>query len=182
MSPESPDLKQGSPLRLSDELISLGQNDLRIGTLCENATKGDAEAQCQLGEIFEWGRFGVQEDLYTAKYWYGLAKENGHRAGSEHYDSLVRRYEFLKMRDYVFSDDLLTLAKSDPDIKKICEGARHGDAGAQCQLGEIYEEGRYGIKEDLRLAKYWYRIAKANGDEWAAVHLDALLKTNPWLN
>jgi TPR repeat protein len=43
-------------------------------------------------------------------------------------------------------------------------------------LGEIYEEGGYGLTSDLTEAKRWYETAVKAGEQHSAKHLERVRK------
>jgi uncharacterized protein len=53
------------------------------------------------------------------------------------------------------------------------EGAKGGDVGAMYLLAAMYEHGD-GVDADLRLARYWYGVAAAQGDEAAPAKVKEL--------
>src|SRR5580700_4451358 len=61
-----------------------------------------------------------------------------------------------------------------PLRERLLEGAQHGDAESQFELGKNYETGRIGLPKDLAQAEHWYREAAVQGDPYAEASLGLL--------
>lgn len=113
------------------------------------AVQGDRNAQFSLAHAYETGA-GVAPDMKQAIRWYRRAAEPapvntfadrpGDRApvGARQHGSL-------------------------PPVREW--GIVPGDAGAQFRLGQIYLEGRGGIKQDEKKARKWLSRAAGQGYE-----------------
>jgi TPR repeat protein len=67
--------------RLSHRTSAFAKDDYVVTTkLMPRAERGDANAQAQLGFMYEHGR-GVAQDYVTAVYWYTAAAAQGHPSG-----------------------------------------------------------------------------------------------------
>ncbi len=116
------------------------------------AEQGDAEAQYELGRMYERGR-GVPEDDNEAVSWYRLAAEQGNALAQI---SLGIMYE-----------------NGDGMPKDVTEAVRwyrlaaeQGDALGQTLLGLKYDNGE-GITEDRVSAYMWWNLTVAQGMEGA---------------
>ena len=80
-----------------DEALKLMQRGEYIQALAELkpiANQGDAEAQYQLGQIYERG-LGIVPDDYWAQHWYRQAAEQGHPAAAESLAGMGARLQGL---------------------------------------------------------------------------------------
>ena len=92
------------------------------------AEQGNAEAQSNLGALYDEGD-GVRQDYAEAAKWYRLAAEQGHAAGSDQSRRFVRTRAMAYQQGYA-------------EAVKWCQlAADQGDAGAQYNLGGLYDEG-----------------------------------------
>ena len=116
------------------------------------AEQGDAEAQFNVGNMYDRGE-GVIQDYKTAAKWYALAAEQGHikaqfNVGNMYYKGLGL------IQDYKTAAKWYALA------------AEQGYAAAQSNLGIMYYKGE-GVTKDSVYAHMWANIASYNGDERA---------------
>ena len=123
------------------------------------ATQGDAEAQQNLGRMYEIGR-GVPKDKAQAILWYRKAAEQ---------DNAAAQYR-LGMT-YIYgqkptADDIVV------GLSWFEKAADQGYVDAQQSLGEIYEFGNSGVRRDHAKAVAWFRKAAQQGD---ARSLDRLI-------
>jgi TPR repeat protein len=117
------------------------------------AEQGNAEAQGNLGSMYEEG-WGVAQDYREAVRWYRAAAEQGDKSAQsslglmyekgwgvpQHYTEAVRWYR---------------------------AAAEQGNFLAQFYLGKMYEQG-WGVAQNFVQAHVWYNLAAANGVEAAA--------------
>jgi uncharacterized protein len=54
------------------------------------------------------------------------------------------------------------------EINWLTQLAKSGDSGAQLQLGLAYQNGRYGIRQDVDKGEHWLDTAAQNGNAYAA--------------
>lgn len=125
------------------------------------ALKGDADAQNNLGVMYELGQ-GVTQDYREAMKWYRLAANQGY-AGAQNnlgvmYDK--GRGVALHYREAV---------------KWYRLAAEQGNASAQHNLGVMYDNGR-GVAQDYREAAKWYHLAADQGDPDAQNNLGDMYK------
>ena len=123
------------------------------------ADQGDADAQLNLGYMYEYGR-GVRQDPAEAARWYRLAADQGDAVAQTNLGIL---YEYGRG------------VRQDP-----AEAARwyrlaadQGDAVAQNKLGILYEDG-LGVRQDPAEAARWYQLAAGQGHAFAPSNLDRL--------
>jgi membrane associated rhomboid family serine protease len=128
------------------------------------ADLGDAEAQYDLGDIFEHGE-GVPTDMPTAIAWYTKGAEQGESLAQ---DRLARIYENgsgvpRDMREA---------------IKWYRKAAEQGEILDQYRLGELYSEGR-DVPKNIAEAKVWYQKAADQGFQAASNRLKLLASAHP---
>lgn len=125
------------------------------------ADLGNAEAQYNLGILYEHG-LGIAQDSTEAVKWYRQAAEQGYAAAQL---SLGVLYEIGGgvTQDYAEA------------VKWYRQAAAQGDALAQNNLGWLYETG-HGVTQNSVEAVKWYRQAAAQGNARAQAHLKRLQK------
>ena len=108
------------------------------------AKKGDAEAQYNLGIMYDNG-IEILKDYNEAVYWYRLAAEQGYAEGK------IKIYNLAK--------------KSVPQALNILiNDAENRVTKAQNKLGEVYLEGK-GLPQDYVLAHMWFNLAGSQLNE-----------------
>jgi uncharacterized protein len=112
------------------------------------AEQGDAEAQYNLGVMYEQGQ-GVIQDYGEAVKWYRLAAEQGD-AGSQNNLGVMYAKGRGVPQNYREAVKWYRLA------------AEQGYPRAQSNLGSMYRQGQ-GIKQDFKEALKWYRLAAEQG-------------------
>ena len=114
------------------------------------ADQGNAEAQFNLGFLYENGK-GVAKDNVEAVKWYRKAAEQGDASAQT---NLGFMYENGK-----------GVAKDNVEaVKWYRKAAEGGDAEAQFNLGVMYMLGK-GVKKSAVDAYVWFNFAAAAGDE-----------------
>ncbi|NWF73186.1 MAG: SEL1-like repeat protein [Nitrospirae bacterium] len=53
------------------------------------------------------------------------------------------------------------------DLEQLKMRGAQGNASAQNQLGQLYDQGRRGVPQDYTIAQGWYEKAAAQGNGWA---------------
>lgn len=134
------------------------------GTLHKRAQAKDAEAQVQLGRLYEEGD-GVLRDHKEAVRWYEEAAKLGHREGQYLYAMALIEGRGM-VQDYQAA------------MKWLEAAARAGHPAAEYQLGRMYYRGM-GIPVDKAKAYIWFNLAAARGSEEAARIRDLALKQIP---
>ncbi len=112
------------------------------------ATKGEADAQFQLGARYDDG-VGVIRNESTAAYWYRKAAEQGHAEAQNRLGYCLRYGEGVR-------------ANPAEGAEWFRKSAEQGFALAQYNLGDCYESGD-GVRKSAFRATQWYRKAAAQG-------------------
>lgn len=128
------------------------------------AGAGDRIAAFRLGLYYDI-RGNSDADARRAVYWYQRAAQAG-EIHAEH--NLGVAYAAGKG---VTMDIRQT-------IKWWTRAASQGNADSQYNLGILYAEGEYGIRRNLKLAKYWWGKAARHGDAMAQYNLGTLYVNN----
>lgn len=127
-----------------------------IEPLRQSALAGSAEAQFELGLIFEYGR-GVEQDDAQAAYWYKQS------ADQDFPDSLYRLA--------VFSDNGWGQpVNKERAFKLYKSAAEKGHTLAQHDVAMMYYQGS-GVRQDVVQAYKWLKIAELNGSPLMQKHL-----------
>ena len=114
------------------------------------ADQGHADAQYNLGLMYDYGR-GVVEDDAEAVRWFRLAADQGHA--------------YAQLSLGVMYADGRGVPEDDAEaVRWLRLAADQGLAGAQHRLGLMYANGR-GVLQDNVTAHMWFNIAGANGAE-----------------
>ena len=119
-------------------------------TIQERAEAGDADAQAQLGHLYEIGD-GVPQDFAGAAKWYRKAAEQGN-AEAQLYLGCSYAIGRGVPKD------------STEHLKWIRKAAQQGFADAQVQLGLLYEIGQ-GVPKDFAEAYMWMNLAATGGNK-----------------
>jgi len=112
------------------------------------AEQGNAQAQYNLGDLYDHGR-GVPQDYAQAAFWYRKAAEQGNAASQFMLGDLYRQGQGVP-QDY--SQAAFWYRKS----------AEQGFAPAQYNLGLLYDKGQY-VPQDYAQAALWYSKAAEQG-------------------
>jgi len=135
------------------------QTELEI--LINAAEQGDAEAQEQLGQMYENGK-NVDQDESKAVRWYLKAAENGQKEAQANLGLMCvegRGIEQDHKRAY----------------KWFLKAAKQGHIGSQANLGVLYFHG-HGVEENNYTACIWISMAASQDDEVAEIYIDKLRK------
>ena len=131
-------------------------NPFRVPSLRTDAEQGDADAQFNLGVMYDSGR-GVLKDQAEAVRWYRLAAEQGHADAQFNLGAMyangvgVPRDDAEAVRWYRLSAD-------------------QGNADAQFNLGVSYSNGEGVLKDDAEAVR-WYRLSADQGNADAQYNL-----------
>ena len=123
------------------------------------ANKGNAKAQCMLGNIYELG-YGVKKNDAKAVEWYNKAAEQGNV------------YAQCRL-GYMYEMGLGVLKDYYKALELYQKAAKSGDARAQCRLGNMYEMG-LGVVVDYNTALDLYEKAAYRGNEKAQIKLASM--------
>jgi len=118
------------------------------------ADQGDAGAQYNLGDLYDYGQ-GVPQDYAQAAYWYRKAADQGYAPAQNNLGVLYDVGHGVP-QDY---------AQAAYWYRKAAD---QGYAPAQINLGFLYEVGQ-GVPQDHAQAAYWYRKAADQGVRSPAV-------------
>ena len=122
------------------------QNSLQ--TLIDNANKGDANAQFNLGRCYDKG-VGVEQDYNEATKWFTKAAEQGN----------VKAQGIL---GFMFNEGQGVTQDYKEAMKWYKKAAEQGDAPSQFMTGLMFYEGQ-GVKQDYKEAVKWYTKAAEQG-------------------
>ena len=112
------------------------------------AAQGDAQAQYQIGRMYDFGR-GVEKNYAEALKWYKLAAAQG-LADAQNYLGDMYGLGLGVVIDYAEAVKWYKLATA------------QGLAQAQYNLGDLYFSG-HGVVQDYAEAVKWYKLAAAQG-------------------
>ena len=144
--------------RKSNTLANGSAEDLRV-----QATKGDSNAQYQLGLMYRSGA-GIEQNKYQAIHWLTRAADA---------DNTQAQYALAM----IYREN----ADSPQDEKKAVSwyqrAANSGHADAQYSLGLLYANGD-GIKQNTILANKWFKQSAEQGNMAAKVALIASGKSS----
>lgn len=124
------------------------------------AEQGNADAQYNIGAMYDDFGFRLEKDYAESVKWYRLAAEQGH-AMAQH--SLGVKYKCGEGVEQNTAEAL----------KLLLLAAGQGNARAESCLGRMYARGE-GVERDESEAKKWYALAAKHGDFMAKHELDAL--------
>lgn len=108
------------------------------------AAKGNAEAQYQIGFLYEYGQ-GVTRDLEKAMKWYRQAAENGYAEAQAEIGITYAQGRDAK-QDYAEA------------LQWLQKAADQTNPDALSWMGNMYEEG-WGVPKDQMEAYFWNRLA-----------------------
>jgi TPR repeat protein len=112
------------------------------------AERGDAEAQCNIGKLYENGDT-VSKDQTEALKWYRRSAEQGNAVAQFRIGLMYSKGHGVR-KDYAEA------------ARWYRKAAEQGHADAQFNLGRMYSTGQ-GVRQNNRSAKEWYGKACDNG-------------------
>lgn len=132
-------------------------------SLVAKAQTGDADAIGLVGNAYHNG-LGVERNAKQAAEWYKSAIEYGK---TEYYGPMGELYRdfsaaeekpgFLEGLKQAFTDDDKKLEPSDTIARQWFEkGVAAGDWQSYLKLGEMYRDGKGGLEQDPKRAKWFY--------------------------
>ena len=119
-------------------------------TIQDRAEEGDADAQLQLGHLYESGE-GVPKDYTKAAKWYRKAAEQGNAEAQLYLGCSYATGRGVPQH-------------SAEHLKWIRKAAQQGLADAQVQLGLMYEIGQE-VPKDFAAAYMWMNLAATGGNK-----------------
>lgn len=134
-----------------------GEGNLIQAMQCfmDAAKQGLMEAQLNVAVGYEKGS-GLEKNKVFAVKWYGKAADRGH---------LEARYR----QGALLIDDFMPTAWAN-GVTYLRMAADLGHAGAQCDLGACYGDGK-GVEKDPETALAWFRKAADQGDASAQFNI-----------
>ena len=125
------------------------------------ADQGYAEAQHNLGVMYQFGEGVIADDKEAVK-WYRKAANQGDA-----------RAQFDLGNMYLSGEGVL---QDDKEAMKWCrKAADQGDARAQNNLGNMYLSGE-GVLQDDKKAYMWWNVARANDDDKADHNIKSIIQ------
>lgn len=123
--------------------LAVQANDL-FNSQIKLAKKGDAEAQFNVGEMYEIG-FGVKQDKKEARYWVSRSANKKHKAAGFKLLYWDMEREGLK-------------GENKAKVKELNKMAKQGNPQAQYYLGKMHAHG-IGVNKNSDVAVYWLNKA-----------------------
>ena len=120
--------------------------EMSLEELKQKAEQGDADAQFNLGTMYENGQ-GVPQDYAEAVRWYRMAADQG---------DAYAQYKLGVM----YADGRGVPQDDAEAVRWYRAAAEQGSAEAQTNLGVMYDQGR-GVARDYIQAHKWYSLAAA---------------------
>lgn len=156
----------------------------------ERAQQGNAEAQHELGimydygqgvtkneaEAMKWYRKAADQGLAVAQFYLGWMYEDG-RGVQKDIDQAHKWYK--KAAEQGHNSARAHLPKTvqerqKTEFEQLLENAEQGDVNAQFDLALRYNQGSNGVKKDYKKAEKWYRKAAEQGDADAQNNLGVM--------
>jgi len=125
------------------------------------AEQGDANAQSNLGQMYQHGR-GVVQDYEEALKWFRKSAEQRGADGQYNLGQLYLQGHGVAQN---YSEAFKWYRRS----------AEQGHAKAQVALGEMYAKGR-GVAQDFVFAHMWFNIAASAGFSEAIKNRDIIAR------
>ena len=125
-----------------------GDYGAALGAWRPLAERGHAEAQYNLGLMYDNGR-GVSEDDVQAVRWYRMAADQGVALAQHNVGAMYAHGQGIPQDDV-------------EAVRWFTEAADQGLPEAQAALGAMYAAGRGAPQDDVR-AVHWYRMAADQG-------------------
>ncbi len=115
-----------------------------VAALKAKAERGDANAQCSLGAIYEAGA-GVPKDYAQAATWFRKCADQGSGVAQA-------------VLGYLYEKGLGVTQNDSQAMQWYRKAAEQGDAPAQLNLGALYARGT-GLPQDYAEAYFWLDLA-----------------------
>jgi TPR repeat protein len=137
-----------------------------ITDLITKAEQGDADAQFNLGRMYDAGQ-GVPKDFREVVRWFRAAAEQGHESAQ------------FSLGFMYFMGEAIPLDYKEA-FRWYLAAAEQGNSSAQRSLGAMYRAGR-SVPQDYIQAHMWYNLAASSGGDagrkMAAKSRDSTAKT-----
>lgn len=159
-------------------------NATDIDTLKERAQKGDAQAQYELGLLYQKGESSLKADTQSAIDWLKDSAKTGLEKADKSLNNLYANRDNIAdmLQDKAdkageLFDQGVTAGKdlwnqmmnsgvakdTEKAVEWITKAASAGNAAAQNKLGEMYLNGT-GVQKDKQAAASWFKKACDNGN------------------
>ena len=129
-------------VKIADDAYKTKDYSKAMKWYLEAAGKGNAHAQCQIGNMYNSAK-GVTADYSTALKWFLKAAEQGD-ADSQSRAGLMYYYGNGVPKDYSTA------------FKWYLKAAENGGGSATFTVAEMYEKGQ-GVEKNIDKAVYWYK-------------------------
>ena len=168
-------------VKIADDAYKTKDYSKAMKWYLEAAGKGNAHAQCQIGNMYNSAK-GVTADYSTALKWFLKSANQGNTEAQRHIGDLylagrgVTHNYSTALQWYnkaVANGDLHALCniglmyrcrgKNSEAMKWLLKAAEQGDTNAMYHIGDMYESGS-GVKEDPSVAIQWFLKAAEQGD------------------
>ena len=168
-------------VKIADDAYKTKDYSKAMKWYLEAAGKGNAHAQCQIGNMYNSAK-GVTADYSTALKWFLKSANQGNTEAQRHIGDLylagrgVNHNYSTALQWYnkaVANGDLHALCdiglmyrcrgKNSEAMKWLLKAAEQGDTNAMYHIGDMYESGS-GVKEDPSVAIQWFLKAAEQGD------------------
>ena len=136
--------------------------EMPIAALRELAEVGDLDAQIELGQRYQAGDGGVQQDYAEAVRWYRRSADQGHALGQAFLGFMYSKGGGVR-QDYGEA------------VRWYRRSAEQGRALGQSNLGLMYSTGR-GVRQDAAEAARWYRRSADQGHSLGQNNLGVLYR------
>ena len=168
-------------VKIADDAYKTKDYSKAMKWYLEAAGKGNAHAQCQIGNMYNSAQ-GVTADYSTALKWFLKSANQGNTEAQRHIGYL---YNAGRGVTQSFSKALqwFNKAVANGDVHALCDignmygdrgdhsvamkwflkAAEQGDTNAMYKIGLMYELGS-GVKKDLSIAMQWFLKAAEQGD------------------
>jgi TPR repeat protein len=133
-------------------------NEIEVKNIQAAAQNQEADAQFELGQLYEYGK-GIEQDYSKAMHWYKLAAKSGLFKAEYSIALLYEKGRGVEL-DYVLASEWYQKA------------ADKGDPWSQTNLAFLYSHGR-GVKQSDKTANELYRKAAEQGHFQAQFNLGA---------
>ncbi len=139
--------KQDEPKEYATE--NAKNNLVKLDRYQKSAEQGDANAQFNLGIMYDKGK-DVLQDYKKAVYWYQKSAKQGNASGQF---NLGWMYQYGKGVEQNYKEAVYWYQKS----------AKQGSTSGQNNLGWMYRNGK-GVEQDYKKAVYWYQKSAEQGN------------------
>ena len=168
-------------VKIADDAYKTKDYSKAMKWYLEAAGKGNAHAQCQIGNMYNSAQ-GVTADYSTALKWFLKSANQGNTEAQRHIGDLylagrgVTQNYSTALQWYnkaVANGDVHALCdiglmyrcrgKNSEAMKWLLKAAEQGDTNAMYHIGDMYESGS-GVKKDPSIAIQWFLKAAEQGD------------------